>query len=91
MGNSEYRNSLWKTSKLYLTSNHLILIILSLIIYSFVIGLVTRVMLDQALFAPCFITTFFVCQALMEGQMKSQILEKLEDVILIFLKNIHSD
>ncbi|RGB27050.1 hypothetical protein C1646_630789, partial [Rhizophagus diaphanus] len=29
-----------------------------------------RVTLDQAIFAPCFITTFFVGQALLEGQEK---------------------
>ncbi|CAG8614721.1 10141_t:CDS:2 [Funneliformis caledonium] len=51
------------------------------------LGLVTRVSLDQALFAPCFITTFFICQALMEGQAKSQILEKLGDVFVPTLIN----
>ncbi|PKC02683.1 hypothetical protein RhiirA5_503894 [Rhizophagus irregularis] len=34
-------------------------------------GLLTRVTLDLAIFAPCFITTFFVVQALLEGQEKS--------------------
>jgi len=44
-------------------------------------------MLDQALFAPCFITTFFVTQALLEDQKKSQILKKLGDVNINSLKN----
>ncbi|RIA94110.1 hypothetical protein C1645_873642 [Glomus cerebriforme] len=52
-----------------------------------ILGLLTRVSLDQTLFAPCFITTFFVCQALLEGQEKSQIFEKLKDVFVPTLIN----
>ncbi|GBB87253.1 hypothetical protein RclHR1_01370014 [Rhizophagus clarus] len=51
------------------------------------LGLLTRVALDQAIFAPCFITTFFVSQALLEGQEKSQILEKLRDAFVPTLIN----
>ncbi|CAG8708912.1 4605_t:CDS:2, partial [Rhizophagus irregularis] len=42
----------------------------------------------QAIFAPCcFIITFFVGQALLEGQEKSQILEKLGDAFVPTLIN----
>ncbi|RGB34606.1 hypothetical protein C1646_624383 [Rhizophagus diaphanus] len=51
------------------------------------LGLLTRVTLDQAIFAPCFITTFFVGQALLEGQENSQILEKLGDTFVPTLIN----
>ncbi|EXX65106.1 Sym1p [Rhizophagus irregularis DAOM 197198w] len=53
------------------------------------LGLLTRVTLDQAIFAPCFITTFFVGQALLEGQENSQILEKLGDVNIKSSQNIY--
>lgn len=68
---------------------YIIRLIILFLIYLFILfffykGLLTRVTLDQAIFAPCFITTFFVGQALLEGQEKSQILEKLGDVNINF-------
>jgi hypothetical protein len=58
-------------------------------VFFFYKGLLTRVTLDQAIFAPCFITTFFVGQALLEGQENSQILEKLGDVNIKSSQNIY--
>ncbi|OZJ02538.1 hypothetical protein BZG36_04143, partial [Bifiguratus adelaidae] len=50
-------------------------------------ALFTRVALDQILFAPCFIGTFFTVQGAMEGQSLPQITQRLREGYPDALKN----